>query len=55
MAEAKKTAAKKLANYKNTTTVNLFTEAGRCAPNGVVALFPEQAKSYKGLELCKAK
>jgi hypothetical protein len=60
MAEAKKTvtkkvAAPKLANYKNSTRHNIFTEAGRCAPHGIVALFPEQAKSYEGLELCKTK
>ena len=55
MAETKKPAAKKLANYKNTTNANLYTESGRCAPNSVVALFPEQAKTYEGLELCGKK
>jgi len=51
----KKVSVPKLANYKNTTNRNIFTESGRCAPNGVVALFPEQAKSYKGLEKCATK
>jgi len=55
MAEAKKKAVKKvskLANYKNITGRNIFTESGRCPSGGIVALFPEQAKSYEGLEKC---
>ncbi len=53
MSESKKQS--KLANYKNTTSRNLFTEGGRCHPDAVVALTAEQAKAYKGLELCKTK
>lgn len=55
MTEARKKPAPKLAQYKNTTLENIFTEAGRCAPEGVVTLSTSQAKSYKGLELCKTK
>ena len=52
MAVTKKEPVKTLANYKNTGKVNLFTEAGRCPPNGIVALYAEQAITYKGLEKC---
>lgn len=45
----------KLSAYKNTTSVNLYTEAGRCGPGDTVTLLPAQAKTYKGLELCKTK
>jgi len=45
----------KLSTYKNTTSVNLYTEAGRCVPGDIVALSTAQAKAYKGLELCKTK
>lgn len=39
--------------YKNTTDINLFTEDGRCAPNGTVNLTTEEAEAYKGLEICR--
>jgi hypothetical protein len=55
MAEAKKKSAPKLANYKNSTRANIFTEGGRCPPQGIVALLPAQAEAYQGLELCKQK
>jgi len=53
MTEKKKTrkpVAPKLANYKNITKRNIFTELGRCPPNGIVALLPAQAEQYSGLE-----
>ena len=47
--------APKLTNYKNTTSANLYTETGRIAPGDTVALTAAQAKTCKGLELCKTK
>ena len=38
--------------YRNTSDVNVFTEAGRCKPNGRVRLTKDEAKQYKDLELC---
>jgi len=39
--------------YKNVTTHNVFTEAGRCSPGQSVKLTAAQAKAYDGkLEKC---
>jgi len=39
--------------YKNTSTVNVFTEGGRCRPNGTVELTDSEALQYKDLECVK--
>jgi len=36
--------------YKNITTKNIFTEAGRCRPDQTVMLNGSQARKYKGLK-----
>ena len=41
-----------LSNYRNTSSNNIFTESGRVAPGGLVALLPDQAKAYDELEKC---
>ncbi len=38
--------------YKNTGKHNVFTEGGRCKPNGRVELTVEESKQYS-LELCE--
>ena len=38
--------------YKNTSNINVFTEAGRCSPNKKVSLTEEESSKYSGLELC---
>ena len=42
----------KTSKYKNTSSANLFTEAGRCVPDGVIELSKKDAAKYKELELC---
>ncbi len=39
--------------YKNTSKVNVFTEAGKCSPNRMVELTPDEATKYASLELCE--
>jgi len=39
--------------YKNKTSHNIFTEAGRCRPKAVIELTTEQADQYAGLEACQ--
>jgi len=38
--------------FKNTSKINLFTEAGRCKPDSSVSLTQEEADKYAGLEQC---
>lgn len=55
-APKKKAAPKKPASpsmYVNKSSRNIFTEAGRVAPEGNCFLTDEQAKQYKGLEPCQ--
>ncbi len=39
--------------YKNTSKINVFTEAGKCSPNRMVELTTEEAAKYAELELCE--
>lgn len=41
------------AMYVNNSKVNIFTEAGRVLPGATVVLTEEQAKQYRGLDLCQ--
>lgn len=41
--------------FKNTSTVNVFTSKGRCAPNATVVLTESESLTHKGLELCQKK
>ena len=41
--------------YKNATTVNIFTDAGKVAPDCTVFLTEDQASNHKGLELCQTR
>ncbi|MCK4706794.1 MAG: hypothetical protein KAT90_15060 [Gammaproteobacteria bacterium] len=40
-----------LREYRNTGSVNVFTEGGRCFPNATVRLSEEEAENYPALEL----
>ena len=44
--------APKAGEYLNGSRENIFTSKGRCAPGQRVKLDEEEAKTYKGLELC---
>ncbi len=39
--------------YKNTSKINVFTEAGKCSPNRMVELTTDEAEKYAELELCE--
>ncbi len=40
-------------SYKNTSGINVFTEGGRCRPDGTVELTDSEALQYKDLECVK--
>lgn len=39
--------------YRNGTKFNIFTGSGRCMPGQTVEMTEDEAKRYKGLDLCQ--